>query len=158
MQLPRLHLVHQRLRTRGLDELNGLVCPRCGGVLRSYWRYGEPEGLEALAPWALSLGLVAEQPLAIAGTTIGFQLLPEEREALTAAGLRDRFAELYLAPYQVELPASALSIAAGRKALAGNARIGDQRVALAVEAEDGMTVDGLLELLRGRIARRFKAG
>jgi len=144
------------LRTRGLDELNGLACPRCGAVQRSYWRYGEPEGLEALSPWALQLGLVAEQPLALAGTVIGFQMLPEEREGLTAAALRDRFAELYLAPYQVELPPDALSITAGRKRLAGNARTGDQRVALAVDTEAGATAEGLLELLRGRIAQRFK--
>ena len=28
-------------RTRGLDELHGLVCPACGATVRSYWRYGE---------------------------------------------------------------------------------------------------------------------
>ncbi|HEY6100838.1 MAG TPA: molecular chaperone DnaJ, partial [Anaeromyxobacter sp.] len=72
------------LRTRGLDELNGLCCPRCGAVLRSYWRYGEAEGLEALAPHALRLGLVAEQAVSFAGTTIGFQMLPAELERLTA--------------------------------------------------------------------------
>ena len=144
------------LRTRGLDELNGLVCPRCGAVQRSYWRYGEPEGLEALAPWALQLGLVAEQPLSLAGTAIGFQMLPEEREQLTAVALRDRFAELYLAPYEVELPPSALAILAGRKLLKASAPIGDQRVSLAVDPEAGTTAEGLLELLRGRIAQRFK--
>jgi hypothetical protein len=144
------------LRTRGLDELNGLVCPRCGAVQRSYWRYGEPEGLEALAPWALQLGLVAEQPLALAGTAVGFQMLPEEREQLTATALRDRFADLYLTPYEVELPSAALSIAAGRKPLKGSAPVGDQRVSLAVDPESGTTAEGLLELLRGRIAQRFK--
>jgi hypothetical protein len=147
-----LHL----LRTRGLDELNGLVCPRCGVVQRSYWRYGEPEGLEALAPWALQLGLVAEQPLALAGTTLGFQMLPEEREELTAGALRDRFAELYLTPYEVELPAAALTVTSARKPLKGSARIAEQRVSLAVDAEAGTTAEGLLELLRGRIAQRFK--
>jgi hypothetical protein len=147
-----LHL----LRTRGLDELNGLVCPRCGAVLRSYWRYGEPEGLEALVPWALQLGVVAEQPLAVAGTVIGFQMLPEEREALTAAALRDRFAELYLAPYEVDVAPGALAVVAGRKVLAGNARVAGQKVSLAVSDEAGTTAEGLLELLRGRIARRFK--
>jgi len=147
-----LHL----LRTRGLDELNGLVCPRCGVVQRSYWRYGEPEGLEALAPWALQLGLVAEQPLALAGTALGFQMLPEEREGLTASALRDRFAELYLAPYEVELPVTGLTITSGRKPLKGSARIAEQRVSLAVDPESGTTAEGLLELLRGRIAQRFK--
>ena len=82
------------LRTRGLDELNGLVCPRCGAVLRSYWRYGEAEGLEALAPHALRLGLVAEQAVSLAGTTVGFQMLPAELERLTADRLRRRFASI----------------------------------------------------------------
>jgi hypothetical protein len=144
------------LRTRGLDELNGLVCPRCGAVQRSYWRYGEPEGLEALAPWALKLGLVAEQGLSLAGTIIGFQMLPEEHEALTAAALRDRFAQLYLAPYEVELDPAALAIHVGAKALKLNAAIGDGKVALAVSPEAGTTPEALLELLRGRVAQRFK--
>src|SRR5512133_2888555 len=144
------------LRTRGLDELNGLVCPRCGAIQRSYWRYGEPEGLEALAPWALKLGLVAEQGLALAGTVIGFQMLPEEHEALTAAGLRDRFAQLYLTPYDVALDPAALSIAAGAKVLKPGATVGEAKVALAIDAGAGTTPEALLELLRGRVARRFK--
>ncbi len=144
------------LRTRGLDELNGLVCPRCGAVQRSYWRYGEPEGLEALAPWALRLGLVAEQGLSLAGTVIGFQMLPEEHEALTAAALRDRFAQLYLAPYGVELDPATMAIAAGAKALRPNALLGDSKVALAISPEAGTTPEALLELLRGRVAQRFK--
>jgi hypothetical protein len=144
------------LRTRGLDELNGLVCPRCGGVQRSYWRYGEPEGLEALAPWALRLGLVAEQGLSVAGAVIGFQMLPEEREELTAAALRDRFAQLYLAPYQVELDPAALSIQVGAKALKPSAKVGEAKPSLALAPDSGTTAEALLELLRGRIAQRFK--
>lgn len=144
------------LRTRGLDELNGLVCPRCGAVQRSYWRYGEPEGLEALAPWALRLGLVAEQGLIVGGPVIGFQMLPEEREELTAAALRDRFAQLYLAPYEIELDPALLSIAEGAKALKPNARVGEGKAALAVSPDSGTTPEALLELLRGRIAQRFK--
>jgi hypothetical protein len=147
-----LHL----LRTRGLDELNGLVCPRCGAVQRSYWRYGEPEGLEALAPWALRLGLVAEQGLSLAGTAIGFQMLPEEREALTAAALRDRFAQLYLAPYEVELDPAVLTLTTGGKALKPNAAIGEGKLALGVAPDAGTTPEALLELLRARIAKRFK--
>ncbi|MGB8932606.1 MAG: molecular chaperone DnaJ, partial [Anaeromyxobacteraceae bacterium] len=144
------------LRTRGLDELNGLVCPRCGAVQRSYWRYGEPEGLEALAPWALKLGLVAEQGLSLAGTVIGFQLLPEEREGLTAAALRDRFVQLYLTPYEVELDPAALSIAAGGRALKPAAAVGEGKVALALSPDAGTTAEALLELLRSRVSRRFK--
>lgn len=144
------------LRTRGLDELNGLICPRCGAVQRSYWRYGEPEGLEALAPWALKLGLVVELGLSLAGLVVGFQLLPEERELFTAGALRDRFAELYVGPYELELDPEALAIEAGGKKLKPGARVGDAQVALSVDPGAGTTPEGLLELLRGRIAGRFK--
>jgi hypothetical protein len=147
-----LHL----LRTRGLDELNGIVCPRCGAVQRSYWRYGEPEGLEALAPWALRLGLVAEQGLSLAGTVIGFQLLPEDLDELTAGDLRDRFAQLYLTPYEVELDPALLVVEVGGKLLKPGARVEGARAALATVPEGGTTPEALLELLRGRIAQRFK--
>ncbi|HSM94307.1 MAG TPA: J domain-containing protein, partial [Anaeromyxobacteraceae bacterium] len=144
------------LRTRGLDELNGLVCPRCGAVQRSYWRYGEPEGLEALAPWALKLGLVAEQGLSLAGTVIGFQMLPEEHEALSAEALRDRFAQLYLAPNDVELDPGLLTIEARGKALKPGAALPAGAVTLGVAREADTTPEALLELLRGRVAQRFK--
>lgn len=150
---PGLHL-H---RTRGLDELHGIVCPGCGAVLRSYWRYGEVDGLEALAPHALALGLVAEVSAQLAGTAIGFQLLAAEREALTAAGLRRRFADLYLAPYEVDLPVGAVGLAAGRTALAPGARLAPgERLRFTLGPEAGMTAEELLELLRARIERRFR--
>lgn len=150
---PGVHL----MRTRGLDELHGVVCAACGAVLRSYWRYGAADGLEALAPHALRLGLVAEATLQLAGTTIGFQMLPGERDALTADGLRRRFAELYLSAHGVELPASAVAIAAGGEKLPGSARLraGD-RLRLALARGAGPGEDELLELLRARIERRFR--
>jgi hypothetical protein len=144
-------------RTRGLDELHGVVCPGCGAVVRSYWRYGEADGLEALAPHALRLGLVAEATAQLAGTAIGFQMLPAERDRLTAAQLRRRFAELYLAPYDVELPADAVEIVAGRDALGPGARItAGERLRFAVADGASMTPEALLELLRARIERRFR--
>jgi hypothetical protein len=143
-------------RTRGLDELHGVVCPACGAIARSYWRYGEADGLEALAPHALRLGLVAEVGAQLAGTALGFQMLPAERERLTAAQLRRRFAELYLATYEVELPADAVEIFAGRDALGPGARVGGERLRLAVADGAGMTPEALLELLRARIERRFR--
>jgi hypothetical protein len=147
----------QLMRTRGLDELFGIVCPACGAVVRSYWRYGEADGLEALAPDALRLGLVAEATAQLAGTAIGFQMLPAERERLTAAQLRRRFADLYLGPYGVELPADAVGLAAGRAELAPSARVapGD-RLRFTVAAGAPVTAEELLELLRARIERRFR--
>ncbi len=144
-------------RTRGLDELHGLVCPACGATLRSYWRYGEVDGLEGLAPHALRLGLVAEATAQLAGTAVGFQMLPAERERLTAAQLRGRFAELYLAPYEVELPPDAIGLAAGRDELAPGARLAtSDRLRFTVAEGAGLGAEELLELLRARIERRFK--
>lgn len=150
---PALHL----LRTRGLDELHGLACPACGRILRSYWRYGAVDGMEALAPHALRLGLVAEATAQVAGTTLGFQMLPCERDALTADGLCRRFAEIYLAPYDVDLPPSALRVVAGKRELAGGARLPPgEGVRLAIARGAGTTADELVELLRARIERRFR--
>jgi hypothetical protein len=144
-------------RTRGLDELNGIVCSACGAISRSYWRYGESDGLEALAPHALRLGLVAEASAQLAGTAIGFQMLPAERERLTAAQLRRRFAELYLEPYEVGLAPEKVGVAAGRDLLASGARLAPGvRLRLTVEAGTGTTAEELLELLRARIERRFR--
>jgi hypothetical protein len=128
-------------------------------VLRSYWRYGEPEGLEALAPLALELGLVAEQQVALSGAALGFQLLPEQREALTAAGLVERFVELYLEPCEVALPQGAVRVAAGSALLAPRTRLrGERRLALRLAPEAGTTEVALLELLRTRVERRFRPG
>jgi hypothetical protein len=144
-------------RTRGLDTLHGLVCAGCGAVLRSYWRYGEVDGIEALAPHALRLGLVAEVTAELAGTMVGFQMLPPEGEAFTAERLRRRFAELYLAPYQVALAPAAVQVLGDRGALGPGARLdGQGRLELAPAADARMTGTELLELLRARIERRFR--
>jgi len=153
------------LRTRGLDERHGVVCPRCGGVLRSYWRYGEAEGLEALAPYSLALGQVAELRVALGGATLGFQVLATQLEELTTRALLDRFAELYLDPYQAPVARQALRLMpvgrAGSRAgplqpRAAVGGLGGLRLGLAPEA--GLAEEGLLELLRTRIERRFRPG
>jgi hypothetical protein len=144
-------------RTRGLDELHGIACASCGGIARSYWRYGEADGLEALAPHALRLGLVAEATAQLAGTAIGFQMLPDERAELTAAQLRRRFVELYLAPYEAGIDPAAVGLAEGRAVLAPSARVGPKaRLRLTLAGEAGPTEEELLELLRARIERRFR--
>ncbi len=144
-------------RTRGLDTLHGLVCAGCGAVLRSYWRYGEVDGLEALAPHALRLGLVAEVTAGLAGTALGFQMLPPEAEALTADRLRRRFADLYLAPYEISLAPAAVQVLGPRGPLGPGVRLAGQgRLELAPAPEAGMTGTELLELLRARIERRFR--
>jgi hypothetical protein len=149
---PAVHL----LRTRGLDERHGLACARCGAILRSYWRYGEVDGLEALSPHALRLGLVAEVTVALAGTAIGFQLLPEERERLTAEALRRRFAELYLAAYDAPVSGGALVLVGRGGALRARERVDAAKLRIEVSPDAGVTAEELLELLRARVARRFR--
>jgi hypothetical protein len=149
---PALHL----MRTRGLDERHGLVCPVCAAVLRSYWRFGEAEGLEALAPHALALGLVAEATVELAGTVLGFQMLPAERRALTAGALCARFTQLYLEPYEVELPGDAVGVAAGPTVLAPGASIARGGVRFVVGEDARITDEELLDVLRVRIERRFR--
>jgi len=146
---PALHL----LRTRGLDEVHGMACPRCGAVLRSYWKYGEAEGLEALAPLALELGLVAEQVVRLGGTSIAFQMLPGEREALTAERLAALFAELYLAPCRIEAGPAQVRVKAGGALLRRAAPVPQRGVRLEVEGRSGAETE---EALRARIARRFR--
>jgi len=148
---PALHLY----RTRGLDERHGLACAACGEILRSYWRYGEVDGQEALFPHALRLGLVAEVTAELAGTSIGFGMTPAERDALTAAELRRRFAELYLAPYEVALAPAELALSGEEGPLAPRARLAG-RDDLRVESTGTPASEELLELLRARIERRFR--
>jgi hypothetical protein len=148
-----LHL----LRTRGLDERHGVVCPRCGQVLRSYWRYGEPEGLEGLWPLALELRVAAELAVRLGDCTLGFGLRPAEAEALTAKGLVELLDELYLTPCQVQLPPGAVRVVAGRVLLEPRAQVtGRGRLGFRVEADT--TAEALVELLRTRIEQRFRPG
>lgn len=150
------YLLHL-LRTRGLDERHGQLCPHCFGVQKSYWLYSLSEGLEALQPHVLRLGMVAEQVVRLAGASIGFQLLPEERAALTAEGLRQRLVELYLVPYGVELTAEHLRLVQGGRELAAAAAVVPEGVVvLRLAPEAGTTERELLELLRSRIERRFR--
>ena len=149
-------LLQHLLRTRGLDELNGLLCPLCAHVQKSYWLYSRSEGQEALLPHALRLGTVAEQVVRLAGKSFSFQFLPEEREALTASHLRQRFLDLYVQPYGVELEPAHLRLSQGGKALAADALVGKGLVKLELEPEAATSEKQVLELLRSRIERRFR--
>jgi hypothetical protein len=84
-------------------------------------------------------------------------MLPAERQELTVASLRKRFVDLYLAPYEVDLPAVAVGVASGRGPLSPGARIapGD-RLRFTLERDAGTTAEELLERLRARIERRFR--
>ncbi|WP_434384764.1 molecular chaperone DnaJ [Melittangium boletus] len=149
-------LLQHLLRTRGLDELNGLVCPLCAHTQKSYWLYSRTEGQEALLPHALRLGTVVEQGVRLGGTSVGFQLLPEEREALTAARLRQRLVDLYLQPYAVELLPEHVRLVQGGRELEDEALVGRGGVTVRLAPEAGTSEAEVLELLRARIERRFR--
>ncbi|WNG62168.1 molecular chaperone DnaJ [Archangium gephyra] len=149
-------LLQHLLRTRGLDELNGMLCPLCAHVQKSYWLYSRSEGQEALLTHALRLGTIAEQGVRLAGTTIGFQLLPEERETLTTAQLLQRFVDLYLQPYGVELSPAHLRLEQRGKALEPEALVSRGAITLKLAPEAGTSEKEVLELLRSRIERRFR--
>jgi hypothetical protein len=148
------------VRTRGLDDIHALACARCGAVLRSFWRYGPPEGLEALAPFAVEVGALAEVSVRLAGAAIAFQLLPGERARLTIGDLERRLRELLLSPHGIEPPTGALAFHAGRARLAPHLPVPSGR-ALSARLEPGLELGGvadaaeLLAWLRARIARRF---
>lgn len=146
-----LHL----LRLRGPDEVHGLVCPACGEILRSYWSYGEPGGLEALAPVALETGLVAEVALRFAGAPLALELLPAERARLTGGALRQRIADLLFAPYRIDVEPGRLRILAGRRELGARERVPEARLS-ATLAGAGTSDAEALELVRSRVERRFR--
>lgn len=151
-----VHLVHL-LRTRGLDELNGQLCPRCFHVQKGYFVFNmAPEGQEALLPHSLRLGAVVEQGVRLGGASVGFQFLPEERAALTVEQLRQRVVDLYLKPYGVELAPEHLKLTRGGAVLTPEAPVPSGVVTLALAEEAGTSARELLELLRSRIERRFR--
>jgi hypothetical protein len=143
------------LRMRGPDEVHGLACPACGQILRSYWRYGEPGGLEALAPLAVEVGLVAELPLRFARATVALQLLPAERARLTGGALRRLLSELLFAPYRIDIGPGRLRILAGAREVGARERVPEGRLAATV-AGAGMEDAEALELVRSRVERRFR--
>ena len=99
---------------------------------------------------------VGQSVVRLAGKSFSFQFLPEEREALTAAALRQRFADLYLQPYGVELDPALVKLVQGGRVLAPEALVGKGTVKLELEADAGPPEKEVLELLRSRIERRFR--
>ncbi len=146
------------LRVHGLDEVHGLACPRCAAVLKSFLRYGEPQGLEALSALAVEIGLVAEQPVRFAGARLAFQMLPAERARLTGRALLRRFHGLCLEPHGLDLPRGALGLRVGRARLALGARVPEgASVSVVALPEAGMDARELLAVVREKIERRFRA-
>lgn len=146
------------LRVRGLDEVHGFACPRCGAVLRTFFFYGPPEGVAALAPVALATELVLEQPLRLGGAALALQMLPAERARLTARALVRRIGELCLAPHGIELPRGALTVVAAGAPLPPGARVPEGvPVSLACAPSAGVTARELARLVRAGARRRFRS-
>lgn len=151
-----VHAVHL-LRLRGLDEVHGLACPACGGVLRTFYRYGPPEGLAALVPLGVDVGLLAEQAVRIGRSAVTLQMLPAERGRLTARALLRRLCELCLAPHGIELPPAALRLRAGGAFLPAGARVPEGvRVELVVDPAAGLPEQELARAIRAGAKRRFR--
>jgi hypothetical protein len=145
------------LRLSVLDEVHGLACPSCAGALRTYLRFGEPQGLEALWPMAVGLGLAVELPIRFMGARAALGMLPAERARLTARALSRLLTELALAPAGIALPRGALVARAGRAALAPGARVPEGgRVSVRLAPDAGIDEAEVLALLRASLARRFK--
>ncbi len=143
-------------RLTGVDEVHGLVCPACGALLRSYLRFGPPEGLEGFAAVALRAGLTSAVRVRLGHGALTFGMLPAERSRLTAAELLSRFEALCLLPHQLHLPPGSLSVRVGGRRLAPEASL-PRRGALsfAVARTSARSAGWLLGQLRGRVARRF---
>ena len=144
------------LRTRGLDELHALVCPRCFAVQKRYFLFSRSDGLEALNPQALKLGLLQEQVVKLSGASIAFQLLEGERARLTAADLGRRLHDCYFAAYKVPVPPEAIRLFSGPRELRGMDAIPSRPVTAKLDRRAELRERGALELLRSRIERRFR--
>ena len=144
------------LRTRGLDELHALVCPRCFAVQKRYFLFSRSDGLEALNPQALRLGLLVEAVVKLSGASIAFQLLEGERARLTAADLARRVHDCYFVAYKVPVPPEALQLFSGPRELRGMDAIPFRPVTVRLDRRAGMKEREVLELLRSRIERRFR--
>ncbi|HVW30769.1 MAG TPA: hypothetical protein VHC69_35675 [Polyangiaceae bacterium] len=148
-------LVHV-FRARGVDEVHALACPVCGALHQSYRSFGSPVGVEALAPYAVTLGLVVERTVAVGKSAVVLGLLPNEEQGLNAQFLVDRFATLFLDELSPELRDYARLAAVG-KPLAPPARIPrGKRVRLTLSPGAPLSMKELERELLTRARSRFR--
>jgi hypothetical protein len=148
-------LVHL-FRVRGIDEVHALACPACGALRRSYRTFGGPAGIEALAPFAVALGLVVEQPLVIGASIVALELLPREARRLDVKSLVDRVASILLDEISPELRGY-VQLTANRRALAPSARIEPgKRLRLVLRKGAPLSTKELERQLLARARSRFR--
>jgi hypothetical protein len=115
-------LVHVH-RLRDVDPLHALVCSRCGELLEKYRAVGRAEGFEALAPYAVAVGLVEELTVWFGSTPFRIGLLKKERGRLTCERLARIFLEAALEGNAAGDARRGLSVRADGRALAGGERV-----------------------------------
>jgi hypothetical protein len=110
-------LVHVH-RLRDVDPLHALVCSRCGEVAEKYRAVGRSEGFEALAPYAVTAGLVEELTVSFGGASFRLGLLKKERSRLTSDRLAQIFFDAALGTDMAGVGKRGLSVSAGGRVLA----------------------------------------
>jgi hypothetical protein len=155
-----VHAVHLH-RVRDLDPLHALVCPRCGTFLENYRAYGRPEGEEALAPFALALGVVEEQCVSFGGVPLRLEMLPSERRRLTARRLTERFRSALLEGLTPDLVERRLTVRARGAILAPSAAVprgAPITLSFAATKRETPSASRVVTLLRARRGGRFRRG
>lgn len=148
-------LVHQ-FRTRGIEDVHGLVCGRCAAVQQTYRTVGRAEGLEALNPYLLETGALVEEKVRIANATLRFQFLRAEHRALSASAVLARFVELHLRGLALSGAEKGLSLVSDRVRLSPKNRVPDgTRLSFDFDRTVGVTSAEVLGLLRASARRRF---
>jgi hypothetical protein len=148
-------LVHL-FRTRGIEDVHGLVCGRCAAVQQTYRIVGRAEGLEALNPYLLETGALVEEKVRIANATLRFQFLATERRTLSAGAVLGRFGELHLRGLELSGAEKGLYLVSDRVRLSPKNRVPDgTRLSFGFDRTAGVTSAEVLGLLRARARRRF---
>ncbi|MCC6750250.1 MAG: hypothetical protein IT371_21475 [Deltaproteobacteria bacterium] len=146
-------------RTRGLDNLRALVCPRCGAIEQSYF-LPKGEDVQAVLNAAyLDLELVSEWSFRLARATVGIQLVPSQVERLTVGELKRRFCEDLLERHELPLRRGQVQLFQGRaKCSLGTplAELAEQRFTVRLVEDAPITEVDAVEMLRYRIRRRFR--
>ncbi len=147
-------------RTRGLDDLRALVCPRCGHTLRSYWMPKGKDVQAVLNTAFLDFGLVTEWSFQLGRGSFGTQLLPMQAESMRVFELRDRIHHDLFARYELDLKAEELILTRDGTPLneqALLAELDDQTIVLRLEEDSALRENEAFELLCHRVKNRFRA-
>jgi hypothetical protein len=147
-------------RTRGLDDLRALVCPRCGHGLRSYWMPKGKDVQAVLNAAFLDFELVVEWSFRLGRGSFATQLLPLQVEALTVGELKARVFHDVFERYEVAIAEDDLRFAQDGEPVPDEVPLGELEstsfvVRFASKAR--LQEADALEVLRHRVRNRFRA-